>query len=48
MAAAGAPEGKPVRRLPGRVPVVAVRTDGAVHALADRCRHMSGPLRTAS
>ncbi len=32
MAAADAPEGRPVR------------TGGAVHVLAGRCRHMSGPL----
>ena len=38
------PEGKPVRELLGEVPVVAVRVDGAVHVLADRCSHMSGPL----
>ena len=44
MAAADAPEGKPVRRLLGEVPVVAVRTGGAVRVLADRCSHMSGPL----
>jgi nitrite reductase/ring-hydroxylating ferredoxin subunit len=28
----------------GRGPVVAVRTGGAVHVMADRCSHMSGPL----
>ena len=44
MAAAEAPEGKPVRRLLGEVPVAAVRTGGTVHVLADRCSHMSGPL----
>lgn len=38
------PEGKPVRRLLGEVPVVAVRADGRAHVLADRCSHMSGPL----
>ena len=33
------PEGKPVRRLLGEVPVVAVRADGRAHVLADRgCR----------
>ncbi|MGH3178795.1 MAG: Rieske 2Fe-2S domain-containing protein [Streptosporangiaceae bacterium] len=37
-------EGKPVRQMLGEVPVVAVRTGGAVHVLADRCSHMSGPL----
>jgi nitrite reductase/ring-hydroxylating ferredoxin subunit/uncharacterized membrane protein len=45
MAASDAVEGKPVRRLlGGEVPVVAVRIDGTVHVLADRCSHMSGPL----
>jgi nitrite reductase/ring-hydroxylating ferredoxin subunit len=38
------PEGKPVRLLLGEVPLVAVRTPGEVHVLADRCSHMSGPL----
>jgi nitrite reductase/ring-hydroxylating ferredoxin subunit len=37
-------EGKPVRQLLGEVPVVAIRSGGAVHVLADRCSHMSGPL----
>ena len=44
MLAADLPEGKPVRRLLGEVPVVAVRAGGAVYVLADRCSHMSGPL----
>jgi nitrite reductase/ring-hydroxylating ferredoxin subunit/uncharacterized membrane protein len=44
MPAADLPEGKPVRRLLGEVPVVAVRAGGAVRVLADRCSHMSGPL----
>ena len=44
MAAAGLPEGKPVRQMLGEVPVVAIRSGGAVHVLADRCSHMSGPL----
>jgi nitrite reductase/ring-hydroxylating ferredoxin subunit/uncharacterized membrane protein len=44
MPAADLPEGKPVRRLLGEVPVVAVRAGGAVYVLADRCSHMSGPL----
>ncbi len=38
------PEGKPVRRLLGEVPVVAIRSGGEVHVLADRCSHMSGSL----
>jgi nitrite reductase/ring-hydroxylating ferredoxin subunit len=44
MAPADLPEGTPVRRLLGEVPVVAVRAGGTVHVLADRCSHMSGPL----
>jgi nitrite reductase/ring-hydroxylating ferredoxin subunit/uncharacterized membrane protein len=44
MAAADLPDGKPVRAMLGEVPVVAIRADGAVHVLADRCSHMSGPL----
>ena len=44
MLASDLPEGKPVRQMLGEVPVVAVRADGAVHVLADRCSHMSGPL----
>ena len=44
MTAADLPEGKPVRRMLGEVPVVAIRSGGAVHVLADRCSHMSGPL----
>jgi nitrite reductase/ring-hydroxylating ferredoxin subunit len=44
MVAADLPEGKPVRQVVGEVPVVAVRTAGRVHVLADRCSHMSGPL----
>jgi len=44
MTAADLPEGKPVQQMLGEVPVVAVRTNGAVRVLADRCSHMSGPL----
>jgi nitrite reductase/ring-hydroxylating ferredoxin subunit len=44
MLASDLPEGKPVRQLLGEVPVVAVRSGGTVHVLADRCSHMSGPL----
>jgi nitrite reductase/ring-hydroxylating ferredoxin subunit len=43
-AAAHLPENKPVRMMLGEVPVVVIRTGGQVHALADRCSHMSGPL----
>jgi hypothetical protein len=38
------PDGKPVRKVVGELPVVAVRAGGQVHVLADRCSHMSGPL----
>jgi len=44
MPASDLPEGKPVRQLLGEVPVVAIRVDGTVRVLADRCSHMSGPL----
>jgi nitrite reductase/ring-hydroxylating ferredoxin subunit/uncharacterized membrane protein len=44
MLASGLPEGKLVRQLLGEVPVVAIRIDGTVRVLADRCSHMSGPL----
>lgn len=44
MLASDLPEGKPVRQMLGEIPVVAVRAGGAVHVLADRCSHMSGPL----
>ncbi|WP_053850155.1 Rieske 2Fe-2S domain-containing protein [Streptomyces sp. NRRL B-24085] len=39
------PAGAPVRRAVDDVPVVVVREgDGAIHALADRCSHLAGPL----
>jgi nitrite reductase/ring-hydroxylating ferredoxin subunit/uncharacterized membrane protein len=44
MAAADLLESKPVRQMLGEVPVVAIRTNGTIHVLADRCSHMSGPL----
>jgi nitrite reductase/ring-hydroxylating ferredoxin subunit/uncharacterized membrane protein len=44
MVSADLPEGRPVREMLGEIPVVAIRLDGAVHVLADRCSHMSGPL----
>jgi nitrite reductase/ring-hydroxylating ferredoxin subunit len=44
MPSADLPAGKPVRQMLGEVPVVAIRTGGAVYVLADRCSHMSGPL----
>jgi nitrite reductase/ring-hydroxylating ferredoxin subunit len=37
-------DGKPVKRMLGDVPVVVVRDDDAVHVLAGRCAHLSGPL----
>jgi nitrite reductase/ring-hydroxylating ferredoxin subunit len=44
MVAAELPENTPVRRMLGEVPVVVIRTGGELHALADRCSHMSGSL----
>ncbi|MEV6174203.1 Rieske (2Fe-2S) protein [Streptomyces sp. NPDC051954] len=41
------PRGRAVRRMVGEVPVLLVRDSegtGEVHALADRCAHLSGPL----
>jgi nitrite reductase/ring-hydroxylating ferredoxin subunit len=39
------PVGRPVRRSVDDVPVLVVReTGGAVHALAERCSHLAGPL----
>ncbi|MEU1479146.1 Rieske (2Fe-2S) protein [Streptomyces sp. NPDC005760] len=39
------PPGLPVRRSVDDVPVMVLRrTDGAIHALADRCSHLAGPL----
>ncbi|MEV0241207.1 Rieske 2Fe-2S domain-containing protein [Streptomyces sp. NPDC050674] len=39
------PAGEPVRRSVDDVPVLVVReTGGAIHALADRCSHLAGPL----
>lgn len=37
-------EGHPARLVLGEVPVVAVRDQGRIHVLADRCSHLSGPL----
>jgi nitrite reductase/ring-hydroxylating ferredoxin subunit len=37
-------EGRPARQLIGEVPVVAIRSGGEVHVLAERCSHQSGPL----
>ena len=33
-----------MRQMLGAVPVVAIRTNGAIRVLADRCSHRSGPL----
>ncbi|MEU0068900.1 Rieske 2Fe-2S domain-containing protein [Streptomyces sp. NPDC006332] len=39
------PAGQPVRRSVNDVPVVVVReSGGTIHALADRCSHLAGPL----
>lgn len=38
------PDGAPVRRLLGSVPLLVVRRGPEVHALADECSHLSGPL----
>ncbi|MET7732119.1 Rieske 2Fe-2S domain-containing protein [Streptomyces sp. NPDC005402] len=39
------PPGLPVRRSVDDVPVMVLRqTDGTIHALADRCSHLAGPL----
>lgn len=42
------PEHRPVRRMVGEVPVVAVRDSDLVQVLADRCSHLSGPLSDGS
>ena len=44
MTEADLPDGKPVRQMIGEIPVVVVRQRGAIHVLADRCSHLSGPL----
>lgn len=38
------PDGAPVRRMIGEVPVVIVRTADGFRALGDRCAHLDGPL----
>ncbi|MBB6098606.1 nitrite reductase/ring-hydroxylating ferredoxin subunit/uncharacterized membrane protein [Deinobacterium chartae] len=38
------PENRPTRVLAGEVPVVLVRQEGQVYALAERCAHLGGPL----
>ncbi len=37
-------DGQPARGVTGDVPVVVVRQEGEVHALAERCAHLGGPL----
>jgi nitrite reductase/ring-hydroxylating ferredoxin subunit len=37
-------DGNPVKRMLGDVPLVVVPDGDAVHVLADRCSHLSGPL----
>jgi nitrite reductase/ring-hydroxylating ferredoxin subunit len=44
MPAAGLADGQPVRAMLGEVPVVVIRDGRAVHVLAGRCSHLSGPL----
>ena len=44
MPAAGLGDGQPARAALGDVPVVVVRDGRAVHVLAGRCSHLSGPL----
>jgi nitrite reductase/ring-hydroxylating ferredoxin subunit len=44
MPAAGLADGEPVRAMLGEVPVVVIRDGRAVHVLAGRCSHLSGPL----
>jgi nitrite reductase/ring-hydroxylating ferredoxin subunit len=38
------PDGRPVRRLLGEVPLLVVREGAGARVLADRCSHLSGPL----
>jgi nitrite reductase/ring-hydroxylating ferredoxin subunit len=44
MPAAGLTDGQPVKAMLGEVPVVVIRDGRAVHVLAGRCSHLSGPL----
>jgi len=37
-------EGRPTQALAGELPLVIVKRDGTIHALADRCAHRGGPL----
>ncbi len=38
------PDGQPVVRQLGQIPVLLVRQEGVVRGLVDRCSHLSGPL----
>ncbi len=44
MPAAGLPDAQPVKAMLGDVPLVVIRDGRAVHVLAGRCSHLSGPL----
>jgi nitrite reductase/ring-hydroxylating ferredoxin subunit/uncharacterized membrane protein len=44
MPAAGLPAADPVKAMLGDVPLVVIRDGSAVHVLAGRCSHLSGPL----
>ena len=44
MPAAGLGDGEPVRAMLGEVPLVVIRDGRALHVLAGRCSHLSGPL----
>ena len=44
MPAAGLEDAQPVKAMLGDVPVVVIRDGSAVHVLAGRCSHLSGPL----
>jgi len=37
-------EARPTQALAGELPLVIVKRDGTIHALADRCAHRGGPL----
>ncbi|HMD92147.1 MAG TPA: Rieske (2Fe-2S) protein [Trebonia sp.] len=48
MPATELPQRQPTRRMLGDVPVVVIRDGQRIHALADRCSHLSGPLSDGS
>ncbi|HZD78451.1 MAG TPA: Rieske 2Fe-2S domain-containing protein [Actinomycetota bacterium] len=41
-------EGQPISVTAGPVEVLLVRSDGQIHAIADRCSHLGGPLHQGS